>query len=240
MTVGAITRGSMPNALPFDLARAHELYKALFGGVEDLIRGQAPADRAFGPLTRLPFQVLVTGAAPPAKRPLTPMPRGSPGAPRPHRAARRVLAEGAAPARQGEQGDTADDRLRQSAARWSRGTGPPRVGARQSCANRQGAACRQPPCGPGRPVFPRGLADAELIRRQPPLPETADELCAVARSTGAAESADPSRRRATEREVKGCRPDGALARSRVRAVRHPWPARRRDARCSMPRMAEPA
>ena len=46
--------------LPFDLARALELYKGLFGQVEDLIRGKSllivPAAR---PLTSLPFQALV-------------------------------------------------------------------------------------------------------------------------------------------------------------------------------------
>ena len=32
--------------LPFDHARAHKLYSALFGEVQDLIKRQAPADRA--------------------------------------------------------------------------------------------------------------------------------------------------------------------------------------------------
>ena len=47
--------------LPFDLARAHALYKALFGQVEDLIKGKHLLIAPSGPLTRLPFQVLVTG-----------------------------------------------------------------------------------------------------------------------------------------------------------------------------------
>ena len=46
--------------LPFDLARAHELYKALFGEVEDLIKGKHLLLVPSGPLTQLPFQVLVT------------------------------------------------------------------------------------------------------------------------------------------------------------------------------------
>ena len=49
-----------PNALPFDLARAHELYKALFGKVEDLIKGKQLLIVASGPLRSLPFHVLVT------------------------------------------------------------------------------------------------------------------------------------------------------------------------------------
>ena len=50
--------------LPFDHARAHKLYRALFGQAEDLIRGKDLLLVASGPLTQLPFQVLVT--APPA------------------------------------------------------------------------------------------------------------------------------------------------------------------------------
>ena len=46
--------------LPFDTARAHALYKALFGGVEDLIRDKHLLIVPSGPLTQLPFQVLVT------------------------------------------------------------------------------------------------------------------------------------------------------------------------------------
>jgi hypothetical protein len=47
--------------LPFDTARAHALYRALFGQIEDLIGDKkhllvVPS----GPLTALPFQVLVT------------------------------------------------------------------------------------------------------------------------------------------------------------------------------------
>ncbi len=45
--------------LPFDLARAHELYNELFGQVEDLIKGKRLLIVPSGPLTQLPFQVLV-------------------------------------------------------------------------------------------------------------------------------------------------------------------------------------
>jgi CHAT domain-containing protein len=46
--------------LPFDLGKAHELYQALFGKVEDLISDKHLLIVASGPLTSLPFQVLVT------------------------------------------------------------------------------------------------------------------------------------------------------------------------------------
>ena len=60
--------------LPFDHARAHRLYKALFGQVEDLIHGKQLLIVPSGPLTQLPFQVLVTAQPPQAAiRPRTPI-----------------------------------------------------------------------------------------------------------------------------------------------------------------------
>jgi tetratricopeptide (TPR) repeat protein/CHAT domain-containing protein len=47
-------------ALPFDLARAHALYKGLFGEIEDVIRDKRLFIVPSGPLTQLPFQMLVT------------------------------------------------------------------------------------------------------------------------------------------------------------------------------------
>ena len=56
--------------LPFDLERAHALYKALLGPVEDMIKGKHLLLVPSGPLTSLPFHVLVTEAAsPPADSP---------------------------------------------------------------------------------------------------------------------------------------------------------------------------
>jgi hypothetical protein len=46
--------------LGFDLAVAHELYAALFGQIEDLIKGKQLVIVPSGPLTSLPFHVLVT------------------------------------------------------------------------------------------------------------------------------------------------------------------------------------
>ena len=45
--------------LPFDLARAEGLYRALFGEVEDLVRGKHLLIVPSGPLAQLPLQVLV-------------------------------------------------------------------------------------------------------------------------------------------------------------------------------------
>jgi len=46
--------------LPFDLGRAHALYKSLFGNAEGLINGKQLLIVPAGALTTLPFQVLVT------------------------------------------------------------------------------------------------------------------------------------------------------------------------------------
>jgi CHAT domain-containing protein/tetratricopeptide (TPR) repeat protein len=45
--------------LPFDLARANKLFEAFFGQVEDVIKDKRLLIVPSGPLTRLPFQVLV-------------------------------------------------------------------------------------------------------------------------------------------------------------------------------------
>ena len=46
--------------LPFDLAKAHEFYAALFNQIEDIIKDKDLLIVPSGPLTQLPFQVLVT------------------------------------------------------------------------------------------------------------------------------------------------------------------------------------
>jgi CHAT domain-containing protein len=46
--------------LPFDAARAYALYKSLFGPIEDVIKGKQLLIVPSGALTQLPFQVLVT------------------------------------------------------------------------------------------------------------------------------------------------------------------------------------
>ena len=51
--------------LPFHLGRAYRLYKALFGQIEDVVLGKRLLVVPSGPLTSLPFNLLVT--APPAE-----------------------------------------------------------------------------------------------------------------------------------------------------------------------------
>lgn len=54
----------VPKSLPFDTARAHELYSALFSQVQDVIKGKQLLIVPSGVFATLPFQVLVT--APPS------------------------------------------------------------------------------------------------------------------------------------------------------------------------------
>jgi CHAT domain-containing protein/tetratricopeptide (TPR) repeat protein len=59
----AYTRADHDNfgkPLPFDLERAHSLYKGLFGQIEELIKDKRLLIVPSGALTQLPFQVLVT------------------------------------------------------------------------------------------------------------------------------------------------------------------------------------
>jgi CHAT domain-containing protein/tetratricopeptide (TPR) repeat protein len=58
---GASAMGQPTNLwLPFDVARSYSLYKAIFSGSEDLIKGKHLLIVPSGPLAQLPFQVLVT------------------------------------------------------------------------------------------------------------------------------------------------------------------------------------
>ncbi|MBB2720293.1 CHAT domain-containing tetratricopeptide repeat protein [Rhizobium sophoriradicis] len=59
-------RPRLADPLPFHLGIAHELYLALLGQVEDLIKGKHLLIVPSGPLTSLPFQVLVTEQPPSA------------------------------------------------------------------------------------------------------------------------------------------------------------------------------
>jgi CHAT domain-containing protein/tetratricopeptide (TPR) repeat protein len=61
---GLVDHDVFGKPLPFDLARSYALYKALFGDVEDLIKGKRLLIVPSGPLTQLPFQVLVTKPPP--------------------------------------------------------------------------------------------------------------------------------------------------------------------------------
>ena len=94
-----------------------------------------------------------------------------------------------------------------------------RAWARQSCLTpATGRPTRMVARAIARPpsVARRGLlADVDLLRHQAPLPETADELCTVARLLGAPESAVYLGERATESVLKALSASGDLKRARI-------------------------
>ncbi len=210
--------------LPFDHARAHRLYQALFGQAEDLIKGKQLLIVPSGALTQLPFQVLVT--APPASgdeksvawlirdHALTVLPSVSSlkalrRVSRPSAAAKPMIGFGN-PLLDGDQNhqqfgayykrlaQSARDKQRCPETAWRRVAAL--VGLRRGVT----------------PVQTRGgFTDVEFLRKQAPLPETADELCAVAHDL----HADPGEirlgARATEREVKRLSETGQLTQYRI-------------------------
>ncbi len=176
--------------LPFDVARAHKLYQALFGQIEDLIGDKkhlllVPS----GPLTALPFQVLVT------KKPddVTAIPKSYADYTRikwlgqekaisvlPSVASLKALRRDAKPSA------APDPYIAFANPLLSGKDGKDkRAWTRQSCPAREELALSAaiPPSSV------RGVTTADEVRHLDPLPETADEACAVARLIGA----DPSR-----------------------------------------------
>lgn len=202
--------------LPFDLGRARALYKELFGQMDDVVADKDLLIVSSGPLTALPFQVLVTA------EPDEALPHNTDGyasakwlglrqaiAVLPSAASLRVL-------RSHNQASAAPSPYL--------GIGNPLLTGpsgndrsafeRQDCAS-EAASVKGGRRGFLRP-FPGELAAVEDLRRQPPLPDTADEVCAVAKRLGA----DPRTSvnlgaRATEARVKEMSRSGALARARI-------------------------
>jgi CHAT domain-containing protein/tetratricopeptide (TPR) repeat protein len=218
--------------LPFDVAVAHELYTALLAPFADLTSGKSLIIVPSGPLTSLPFHVLVTTSpssrASPAPaphplpatgerhfptwlaltKPITVLPSvGSLQALRklpPSEAREPYLAFGNPLLDGGAPGRAALARAKQSCA--SSAAGEPR---RVVTVDRRISDLA---------VLYRGGIDLAMLRSQAALPETADELCAVAGSLGAlAQEADVVwlGARATEANLKALSRSGKLARSRV-------------------------
>jgi CHAT domain-containing protein len=210
--------------LPFDLGTAHELYTALLGPFADLTAGKHLIVVPSGPLTSLPFHVLVTKMAPNAsdtkglppswlvlQQPISVLPAvGSLLALRklpPSEAKEPYIAFGN-PLLDGSEPDKA--RADQARAKQRCLSSPPSVRGRVAAALR------------GIPALGtrlRGSAvDLATLRVQAPLPETADELCAVANALGALGRESDTvwlGARATETNLKALSRDGKLARHRV-------------------------
>ena len=204
-----------PGLLPFDHARSHKLYSALFGEVQNLIKGKHLLIVPSGPLTQLPFQVLVT------RPPTSGDHRATSWLAREHavtvlpavsslKALRRVGKPSAAPRPMIGFGnpllDGRDAALAKLAREKQRCPETPRPQVAQQ-AGRRGGASRVETRG--------GLADVSSIKREAPLPETADELCAVALDVRAEARDIRLGTQATEREVNRLSASGELAKYRM-------------------------
>ena len=219
---GKVPKDGQP--LPFDPARAHALYASLLGEARDLIEGKHLLVVPSGALTTLPFQVLVTEAPAssdlakarwlvrdhaitvlPSAASLVALRRTG----RPSAAAKPMLGF-ANPLLDGNQKDPKDGAWYKKEARRAR--------ARMGCAAKpkpRTAARRA--IGRSATLVPQvaGLANLAHLRVQDPLPETADEVCEVARSIGADVSDMRIGARATETEIKRLSAAGDLAGYRI-------------------------
>jgi len=187
---------------PFSLVAAHELYEALFGSFREDIAGKRLLIVPSGALNALPFQVLVTAkpdVAVPAdaagyaraswlmrSHAITVLPSvaslkslrsaaGKSPASRPYVAFGNPLLDGDPDSlASGKEKQALAERVQKS--RDSQACAPsPGPRARQRMASLIGLRSG------GKPLLRGGLGDVAELRRQSPLPETADELCAVAR-----------------------------------------------------------
>lgn len=207
--------------LPFDLAKAHDLYATLLGPFESLLRGKRLLIVPSGPLT-LPFDVLVT------ERPTTAIPSDATAYERaawltrrhaiamlPSVASLRALRRFARASRATSQyagfgnpllwGPDGNDRS--AALKQACPTGLPSGAAR--------IAARATPDARIAKLVRGGLANVDKLRRTSPLPETTDELCTVARELGASASDLHLGAKATEAAVMALSASGALARYRI-------------------------
>ena len=204
--------------LPFDQARSHKLYSALFGEMQDLIKGKHLLIVPSGPLTQLPFQVLVTKPPPSGDhRAVAWLARGHAVTVLPAvsslKALRRVGKPSTAPRPMIGIGNPLLDGP--DASHAARAT---LAREKQRCPEARGtrlAALVGLRRGVARVETRGGLADVSHIKGQTPLPETADELCAVAQDVKAAATDVRLGAQATEREVKRLSTSGELAKYRM-------------------------
>lgn len=210
---------------PFDLMKAHQLYEVLFGQAGDLLMNSDGSGKALlivpsGSLTTLPFQVLVT------EKPATDIPAFTSEYLRAAWLAKRHAVT--------ELPSVASLKALRESAQASQGTLPyvafgnplltgrdgndKRAYAKQFCAMVQEPEPERVSIAMPDAVaslFRGGIADVAALRRQTPLPETADELCAVADELGATQNAIYLGSRATEAEIKRISKYGVLAKARA-------------------------
>jgi CHAT domain-containing protein/tetratricopeptide (TPR) repeat protein len=209
--VGHVGVGKIPGGLPFPLWRAGDLYAALLQPFERAFQGKQLLIVPVGPLTSLPFGVLLT--APPPARMATDALDYRRAAWLGARQAITVLPSVAAlrALRAVQRGGPAQKRLAGFANPLLGGNPDSPAEVERARLARERQRCPPPAtrlAGGTRPLRAsaqlarNGRADPAGLRGLVALPETADELCAVAASVGAPESDLRLGARATESEVK--------------------------------------
>jgi tetratricopeptide (TPR) repeat protein len=214
------------DVLPFDAARAHALYKGLFGEVEDLIGGKHLLLVLDGSLTSLPLSVLATEPpreAVPAtladyrriawlgtRQPLTVLPSvASLGALR-----RTAQASRAGKLMLGV-GNPLLDGPGPRYARFAQAARDKQACPKGPAAERRVAAARDGFLSSFQSLFRGAQADVGKVREWPPLPETADELCEVAARLGVPDGDILLGGRAREASIKDLSAEGRLADYRI-------------------------
>jgi tetratricopeptide (TPR) repeat protein/CHAT domain-containing protein len=213
--------------LPFDLTRAHELYKGLLGQVEDMIEGKRLLIVPSGPLTSIPFNVLIT--EPPkagiperlaryrdvawlgARAAITVLPsvaslKALRQFAKPSRATKPYVGIGN-PLLDGVQDDPLWGRYDKELAELARTKRCSQAPPPQQIALAAGPRSAHDFAS----IFRGTHADIEDVRSQEPLPETADELCEIARRLGVPESDILLGANATEGRLKDLSDRGRLA-----------------------------
>jgi CHAT domain-containing protein/Tfp pilus assembly protein PilF len=214
LTGRTLRTGDLP---PFDMAYSHALYQSLFGGIEDIIAGKQLLVVPSGALTALPFQTLVT------EQPAIAVPR--------------AVGDYASAAWLGTKHaitvlpSVASLHVLRRHAKASKAsdpflgfgnpllTGPlgtdDSASAKQACAEHVASLPADTVIRGASAPSRAGLADVEALRRQLPLPETADELCAVSQLLGAGASSVHLGQAAAEGVLKRLSARGTLGNARV-------------------------
>jgi CHAT domain-containing protein/tetratricopeptide (TPR) repeat protein len=217
-----ISGGDLP---PFDLERAHALYKTLFDQIEDLIKDRELLIVPSGPLTQLPFQVLVTeppntaiSKSPKDYRNVAWLARKHAITVLPAVSSLKALRQFAKESHASEpyigfgnpllKGESPKDEKRATLAQEKQRCEPTLRKRLASLFGFRGGTRAMRDDG--------GTADIGDIRKWVPLPETADELCDVADDLGV----DPAAHvylgaKATETEIKRLSADGTLAKYKI-------------------------
>jgi CHAT domain-containing protein/tetratricopeptide (TPR) repeat protein len=208
----------------FDAARAHTLFTGLLGEAEDLIRDRTLIVVPSGPLTLLPFNVLVTARPGDgsyatmswlgARQPIVVLPVVS---------SLKALRRDAKPSRATSPylafanpllvGRYPQSSAAQRARQWQHCTDlPMKETETDTLDDLLHQLASLPLVGS---LFRGALADVAAVKRLSPLPETAQEVCAIARSLGVGEEAVYLGARASEHEVKQSSASSSLAGHKV-------------------------